>query len=358
MYKYLVFILSGIIILNSCTEIYEPELKNAPRVLVIEGLITNENKEQTILLSKAIPFDTLAYIPETGANVYVTDENGNQFVFNESLPGTYKSDLSFVPQYGIKYYLTVQANNKIYQSSAQEFLLQSTPPIYTNTYKTIEIYKKDGIKTLLINVEGGEFIASINNREGRNYYRFSSSILTEFTSITDNENIWKYCWKKYNPNQYFSINNSANLQHDLGFFPLDTSFYGVVKGVFLPPGPGNPKPIITERYLKGFYLSIKQYHINENTYKFYESLNKQLEAEQRFFDPISAQIIGNIRCISDTTEKVFGIFEAASVNISSFQINHFREDNYFQLKAIAPVDMDSIPDSGENPYVPPSFWLN
>ena len=53
-----------------------------PKGLVVEGLITNSPGPQTIHLSSAIPFDSSGYVPESGAMVYVTDNNKMKFYSN------------------------------------------------------------------------------------------------------------------------------------------------------------------------------------------------------------------------------------------------------------------------------------
>lgn len=92
--------LLAVLALTSCAE-YEKEitweLDDYPDMLVVEGVITNEFRQQTILLTKTSPyFDTLAPKTISGAGVLVR-EGGNTYFFTESSTqkGLYLSDIPF-----------------------------------------------------------------------------------------------------------------------------------------------------------------------------------------------------------------------------------------------------------------------
>ena len=69
----------------SCYEPYFPEVETAEKVLVVNALITNENAPYHISLSYAESFDsTSKVIPLTSAEVIVTDNHGNHYLFQES----------------------------------------------------------------------------------------------------------------------------------------------------------------------------------------------------------------------------------------------------------------------------------
>ena len=346
----------------SCEEIYNPTLDNVTKVLVVESLITDEAKPHIVYLSMAAPFNSSEKFPETGAKVFVTDNKGATFIFDETSPGTYQANhIFFKPEVGNKYVLTVETNNhKVYKSSEQELLSKGSSTDISNSRKVIERYKFISGEFKLTKLEGAEFIAPLNlQTESNPYFRYSNTILVEYTELSPPPNeSWNYCWKKYNPNEYFNINNfkynnSGLYQHDLGFFPLDTTFYGVVLETHI----AFSKITYTHRYLYTFIVSIKQYHINEDIYEIYKNINKQLEAEQHIFDPISTQINGNIKCITDPKEKVFGLFEVSSVNESTYKLNYGQTSTVYDSKKINSVDLDIFSNKGKNRLTPPPFWI-
>lgn len=96
LYIFLAFVL----VLTGCAE-YEKEisweLEDYPDMLVVEGSITNEFRQQTVFLTKTSPyFDTLAPKTISGAGVVVR-EGSNTYSFTESATqkGLYLSDLPF-----------------------------------------------------------------------------------------------------------------------------------------------------------------------------------------------------------------------------------------------------------------------
>jgi hypothetical protein len=348
----------------SCKEVYSPDISNTQKILVVDGLISDEPKVFTIRLSTALPFDSTGYVPETGAVVYVTDTNGNRFDFSDQGSGNYRSDsASFIPVVGSTYTLNIETKNKkVYKSTAQELLPKGTLSEVLNNAKTKPFYLTVEGDLRSTNVIGADFIASFNFTSEKNpYYRFSNTVFLEYIRYYSfRPDHFIYCWQKYNPNEFFNINdnpysNSGQFDHDLGFLPFDTSFYSIVKERVVRDG--NP-PFVYYIYnnIFQFIVSFRQYHLNEDVFRYYQLLNKQLEAKQRILDPVAFQISGNISCVSDPGEKVFGMFEASSSNLLTYIVDRNLRSASYRLKPIR-FDLDSIADSGTYDSIPPPFWI-
>jgi len=343
-----------IFLVYSCKEIYSPEINGISKVLVVEGLITNEPVAHTVHLSKAIRFDTMAYIPETGSNVYVSDNNGNKFYFKEKSPGYYFSDpLIFIPQVGTKYVLTVETRNKnIYQSSEQELLPIIKLNDVTNRAKWIRYYLTSAGLLQYLNVKGTEFYTDFDlPNEKYPYFRFSNAVLLEYFSYEKGHSY--YCWKKQNLNDYLNLNNiqynhTGQFQQDMGFCPIDTLFFSIRH---------IPQLGLDQNVYK-YFVSFKQYHLNEDIHRYFELLNTQLEAKQRIFDPISFQIEGNMKCVTDTNEKVFGLFEASSINVLTYEVDYniLSTNTSYELQKVNAIDFDSISNMGTDSLRPKS-WI-
>src|SRR5664280_528887 len=92
----------------SCIDPYTPNLKNYNSLLVVDGLITNENSSYKIKLSRT--FSQANSIPEnvTDANVYITDGDGIKTDLQNSNSGYYNTDsTSFSGVIGQKYTLHI-----------------------------------------------------------------------------------------------------------------------------------------------------------------------------------------------------------------------------------------------------------
>lgn len=354
---YLLLILSAI----SCREVYHPELYDTPKALVVEGLITDELRSHTIKISRALPFDSIGSVPETGAEVFIAEKNGELYSFDEIKPGKYASNpVKFKSKTGSSYTLTIRTKDgKVYKSSEQMLLPRKDFSDITNIRKTGKYSNVDEGKIVYFSVPGSQFITSLDLTSDNNpYYRFSSILLSQFVMERDTPKI-SYCWQKFNPDDYFNMNDvkynsSGVFQHDLGFCPVDCVFYGIyTKELRLPTGA----TIKIYNTLDKFVISFKQYHLNKETYDYYKSLNRQLEAKQQIFDPIPFQSIGNLKCISDPEALVLGIFEVSAVSNRTFRINPVPQKDSFILEPINPVDMDTIVLSGKNPFLKPKTWI-
>ena len=76
---------------NSCVEPFDFETISFDDALVIEATITNEFKLQEICLTRTFKFEENAPFGESNANVVITDDLLNTYLFEETIPGKYIS---------------------------------------------------------------------------------------------------------------------------------------------------------------------------------------------------------------------------------------------------------------------------
>lgn len=363
--RWLRFIFWGcmVLYLNSCKEKYETEVSGNINALVVDGMITDEHLAHSVRLTRAIRFDTASFVPEKGAVVYVTDSKGGKYFFAEKTDGLYVSDSSeFIPQPGLKYSLTVETKDKkVYQSSEQLMLPRGDQGDLTNFPKVEQFYRTEEGKLKSTNVTGAEFVSSFNMPPSTDqYFRYSNSVLIEYLVQYSNmpkDSVY-YTWQSYNPNEYFNIAklepDVSQYQHYLGFYPLDSIFYGIYK--LTEENPVTHAKLYIFRNVFHYIISFKQYHLNKEIFNYYELLNKQLEARQQMFSPFTFQVEGNIHCVTDSTEKVLGIFEVSSVSNRSYIVMPGKYTTAYVLKEVN-FDKDRINASGVSYQVPPDFWI-
>ncbi len=109
-----------ILFLVSCEKQSHWNLQNATNnFIVIDGIITNELKVQSITLSKPVTQLNQKPQPVSGATVLVSSNQGT-FTFHESaaLPGTYLSDNAFTGIKNRTYSLLITSESKVYTSKA------------------------------------------------------------------------------------------------------------------------------------------------------------------------------------------------------------------------------------------------
>lgn len=159
-----VLILVTFILLTiSCTEEIDFEAENFESALVIEATITNEVKNQEILLSRTYQFEEDGPNPESNAIVTIETEN-IVYTFNEIEPGKYSSNSQFGAIDNTEYQLKITTNNNRSYVSSPTVLTQSTQ--IDNLYATRET-SDEGVNGMSI------YVDSYDPTGNSKYYRYS-----------------------------------------------------------------------------------------------------------------------------------------------------------------------------------------
>jgi hypothetical protein len=113
-FKILAVILT--IMLVSCEELTElPIDENESKTLVVDGMITNDTMPQVVNLSLTGSFYMDDKAPRaTGADVIISDNQGNEFPLYETIPGKYVTKTSIAGTIGNTYTLTINYEGETY----------------------------------------------------------------------------------------------------------------------------------------------------------------------------------------------------------------------------------------------------
>ena len=307
------------IILVSCYKPYEKTIDTGGKILVINGLITNEKSSYRIHLTYVFPFDSSGTsYPALSSYVHVTDEQGNYIPFHEVGNGYYASDsLQFTGSPGSTYILHVNTGDgEIYESDPQ--LLY--PCAYTDSIYAEFDYQEtlSKITGMIVLSHGANILADIKKEsDNTSRFRFNANLVTQYIKIVCLPYqlcTYYYCWQTENVNQNvnltggdYSTNSASVNKHSLGF--IDDGLYCFSLIYFIPY-------LVNTRII---YLD--QYTLNNEAYLYYKQIDELLRSEGKLFDPIATQITGNIKCLSHPENKVFGFFEASSVSHSSYKVD-------------------------------------
>jgi hypothetical protein len=346
------FLLPLSVLLNGCKEVYFPEVDQVEPAIVVEGLLTDQEQQHLVKLHYSMGFN--AYLPPqpvTGARVEVADHLGNIFTFIESQPGHYYSAESFAGQYGHVYTLHIEtARGEVLRSGQQELL----PPAPTDSifgqpgvYQYVE-QTFDG-RFLVRTYEGVETFINIHNT-GDSFpkVRYSPRILLLYgywTQLPFQGDVFVYRWKKFADRTLPSVNflgwetGYAGIRnHRLTHLPRSRYYYGIDE----------------EEDIIGKYVLYRQYRLNDASHAFYKSMVKQLSGDGNLFDPIAAQLAGNMTCISDPDLKVFGLFEASSTISETYWVIDWPDVNRIEFFPFE--DLDHVASEGTSVGVAPFFW--
>ena len=96
-----------LVVLFSCSYPFALESIDDNKVLIVNGIITGDLGNQQIELSLAASLDTLFIIPSSDAEVIVTKNFTETYVFQETTPGIYKSIDPFKGEVGDQFELTI-----------------------------------------------------------------------------------------------------------------------------------------------------------------------------------------------------------------------------------------------------------
>jgi len=358
-------------LLVSCYKPYTANVESDEKILVVEGMITNEVTSYSIRLTYALPFNSEDAIePVTSAHVYVTDDIGNYYPFGELRDGYYLSDsLQFTGIPGRTYTLYIETpDGEIYVSDPQRLYPEYQPDTvyaeadYQETISRFnEVYSTLRGANILINIR--------SDSDTLPSFRFTSNLVKLYIYSVHGYNTEYafYCWETDNTildinlaHKEYSFNSSSINKHSV-YFVNDKLYF---EGWIYVLGPRQPDlsykalPTYNRQYypLAHRILYLDQYSLNNEAYLYYKSMDEQLRSEGKLFDPIAVQLRGNIHCTTNPGKKTFGFFEAASVSRTSYQIGFRRYNDQYSVTKI-PYILPHEPYGCWIDNVPP-FWIH
>ena len=284
-----------ITILFSCVEPYNPPaLDEVVDLLVVDGFINASDNSAHVRLSKATPLnEDHAGVPETNATVAIEDGQGNSFLLNENPAGSYTIlDVPFL--FSEKYRVVIATKNGKYYSS--DFIeLTHTPPIDSVNWKS-------GIQHHGIDI----MVNTHDDTNTTHYYQWTFEETWEYTSnyptafriqggvvLPIEENLY-HCWLSENSNEIL-IGSTVQLSADI------ISEFRLLS-----------IPVPSLRLSHRYSMLVKQRALSKEAYDFYNQLKKSTESLGGLFDPMPAQVLGNLHS-DDRNEPVLGYFSGGEI---------------------------------------------
>ena len=301
--------------LFSCQEKYDdPSIKSAAEIVVVRGLITDDEGPYSVFVSHTIPFnekEPTVYADALGiegAEVIISDDKGNSEVLSEAGKGHYVTSEGGIRGIaGNTYTLSVTTpDGDNYQS--KPCLLRPAPEIVSvypvNTEEFVLVNNYPDPPTLQKRQGVGIFadIAGLSDHD--TFYRFGIRIIKETRHLYFMTPPI-YCWSTTH------INNEKNLlvtDHIAGDSIIMHHVTFLTPDVF----PSDYEQTWAHTmYLDGRIVALDIYALSREIYDYYSNFYKQLSAENRIFDPVPTNLAGNMYCLNDPSQTVLGIFEAS-----------------------------------------------
>ena len=335
--KLTVIIVGITLIFQSCIYEFTPKTGDLGNLLVVYGMVTNENGPHEITILKTKKINSKVNEPVKGANVSISDDKGDIVPLTEDTVGKYHTPETFAGQIGAKYKLNIELQGKQYESDYVELL--DVPDI---SELEAEKITKSATGT---SPESSGYQFYISTKPGtseQKYYKWDVFEDYEYRLpyrtlyYWDGKVLYPFdppipyiCYKHTQFNDiYISTTNNFQTNY-ITHYPLNFT-------------PNSMKFQFT------YGVFVRQYALSEFSYKYWH-----YAMENNLPDPLYSkqpyQLIGNIKCISNPNETVFGIFEASAVKskgITAYLPAREEDDYtcYFDIiSGVQPQDLIYIP---------------
>ena len=333
-----VIIVGITLIFQSCIYEFTPKTGDLGNLLVVYGMVTNENGPHEITILKTKKINSKVNEPVKGANVSISDDKGDIVPLTEDTVGKYHTPETFAGQIGARYKLNIELEEgKKYESDYVELL--DVPDI---SELEAEKITKSATGT---SPESSGYQFYISTKPGtseQKYYKWDVFEDYEYRLpyrtlyYWDGKVLYPFdppipyiCYKHTQFNDiYISTTNNFQTNY-ITHYPLNFT-------------PNSMKFQFT------YGVFVRQYALSEFSYKYWH-----YAMENNLPDPLYSkqpyQLIGNIKCISNPNETVFGIFEASAVKskgITAYLPAREEDDYtcYFDIiSGVQPQDLIYIP---------------
>ncbi|MCL9804709.1 DUF4249 domain-containing protein [Flavobacterium amniphilum] len=343
---YYILIVLGSLFTESCTEPYALQTESYESAIVIEATLTDEFKHQEIKLSRTHRLEENGPDVETGAVVFITDSNGNQYNFQEN------SDK----------YISQDEFKALPNATYQLHVVTSDGKTYTSTNESLSSLTNidDVTATQGVNTNGEEGVQILANSTkstaGIEYYRFDYEetnkiiaphwISRQGTVVYSTQPLpnggpgkiemidWPYeaktCYTTEQSKEISISNTSLNSSNS------NVSFIRFLKASDYK---------IANRY------SIKVTMHNESleAYNFYDALKKSSTGGSLLSQNQPGFFSGNIKNQSNQSEKVIGFFDVSHVsskriffNFEDIFPNHQRPEYPYFCPVVTPLNEDKF----------------
>ena len=279
---------------GSCITKFQPEIDEYENILVVEGLLTDENRVNSVKLSRTrkIGLGGISS-PVTGAQVIIEDNLGTATILNETKPGLYCTDsLTFRGVTGRTYTLKVSKGDEQYESASM--LMHEVPPV-GSVYSEFSFEDDGYIYPPLYSYK--VYFDTWDTLNRSQYFRWTY------------DEVWEYhlpyhyppeskriCWLTEQSTDIMIENTSAYKEVKIKKFPL----------VELDNRSD------TKLYVK-YSILLRQYSISSEEHLYWDKMKKMINETGGLYDPFPMPLKGNIVSISEPLKPALGYFSVSSV---------------------------------------------
>lgn len=277
------------IILSSCEKVITVTPEGGEDLITVDAWVNNQAEDQVIRLTNSQAyFENNFNAGISGAQVYLTDNMGGFFPFEDQGDGNYiwTSNGNTLGDVGTKFTFTATVNGKFLEAESP---MNRVPNIEQIRYE----FRDDDL------LAGDGYFAEV--------------IARDFDGVGDT-----YWIKAYKNGQYLNKPDELNLAYDAGF-DAGTPSDGLI---FIPPVRELINPYIDTfpPYLIGDEIRVEVHSINVEAFSFMEIARDQMSngGNTIFALPLS-NTRSNVKNLTDNT-AILGIFNVAAVSAAEVRV--------------------------------------
>lgn len=314
--------------ISGCTETFDIENEDLESFMVVNATITDQVKNQKIVLSRTFGFEEEDPVFEEGAIVKVIENDAIEYTFDEIFPGEYQSIQEFGVTADKEYQLSIQTQNG--RSYVSEKVIAPKGAFIEEVYAK-RMFNDQGVEGI------GVFLNSFDAEGNSRYYRF---VFEETYRITapgwiqvdlTYDGSWfalvprpedqKVCYKTQSSIK-INLVNTDGLTEDR------------IQDLFINFIPADDISLV-DRYS----ILVKQFVQTNKANSFYKVLEDFSGSENLFSQIQPGFIAGNIVSKNNDDENVLGFFDVSTV---SEQRIFFDRDEFLSDLPAFEIDCEEV----------------
>jgi hypothetical protein len=296
----------------SCIDPFEIDLydENAGGQLVVEGIITQEQKTHQIKLTRSAPVAGFSgYQAETGASVSIKDDLDNCYQLFEFQPGVYLTDSSdFKPTVGRSYKLQITLRDGTEYSSNFQLLkpIDEIDRLWARgekeTYLTGSVISESEKLNIYTNID-------LNKNE---FLRFDYSGVYQLKSAYQGSSV---CWTpdEVIPPEILPLNDTITcFKNQNVLLPLNVySFSNLNSNENFNQKIFSITP--NRLFYYGYSMLVRKYVLTEDFYNYLADIKEQNNFGGDLFAPPPTAIEGNISEVGNNKNQALGFFSTSNM---------------------------------------------
>jgi hypothetical protein len=345
-----IFVLIALFTFSTCIDPYTPKLKGYESLLVVDGLITNENASYTVKLSRTIMEQNAIPATVSDATVFITDNEAKITNLESRGKGIYATNSSTFRGIIGKSYILHIVTHEGDEFESEPCLLLPVPDIDSVYFaKDLEL-SNNGTETneglrIFLDSKGGE-LNKYFRWDFEETWKFKVPDPKKYNYISEDvilpsAQLKEYCWKVKKSDAILIHSNYSGQSEPIKKQPV---FFIDTKK--------------SDRLLLQYSILVRQYSISKKEYDFWNNIKHINENGGDIFSTQPFPVISNIHNVNNPDEQVLGYFQVSAVNQKRKNINFSDIVKlnlpYFNYPCVR-IEMDpqSYPRS---PFAPPLTW--